>query len=100
MARWENKEMWDGHGNYLGSGSQPGLVLEWEAHICRKPFACGAFRCPCCLRHVAWCRGASEGPECRECWDARALRETRPVTLSMLLCAALLVIAIVLALPP
>lgn len=100
MARWENKELWDGRGNYLGQGTQPTLVLEREAHICHKPFACGTFRCPACLRPTAWCRGAAEGPECRECWDARTMREANPVTLPMLLCAALLVIAIVLAFPP
>lgn len=98
MARWENTELWDGKGNYLGRGTaKPELILDREAHICRFPHTCGAFKCPGCGRAVAWCRGAAEGPECLACWDAHT--EPEALDLPMLLGAALLVFVILLSWP-
>ena len=101
MARWENAEQWDGKGNYLGLGSvKPAPILAGDAHICRFPHICGAFRCPRCGRVQAWCRGASDGPECVSCWDESRLGAAPHPLQIPLLGAVMLVFVIVLIWPP
>lgn len=70
MTRWENEELWDADGNDLSN--TPGVramprPARPHQHLKRDPH-CGYFRCPACRRVMPFCWGASDGPECDECW--------------------------------
>lgn len=73
MARWENEQLWDARGNYLGTAAlEKQVPVAFQPHQCSDQTSCGVFICPSCCRPMPWCWGAADGPECDECWAQKA----------------------------
>ncbi len=79
MAKPYEEKSWNGYGEWTGAGVEPFPCPEQLAvpHNCTQwaKSNCGTYVCPDCDRAVPWCYGASNSPECDDCWEKRETRK-------------------------